>query len=48
MNYFKLERALQKIDSKTKKKNVKEAMNQFPHTKQMLKEMQKNINAMLG
>jgi len=37
----------QTLDRKTKKNNVKEAIKQFPKTKQMLKEMQDNINDLL-
>jgi DNA-binding PadR family transcriptional regulator len=44
---MKFAKQMQSMDSKTKQRNVKEAMKQFPHTKQMLKEMQKNINDLL-
>ena len=44
---MKIAKQMQSIDPKTRKKNVKEAMKQFPHTKQMLKEMQKTINELL-
>jgi hypothetical protein len=44
---MKFAKQMQNMDPKTKKKNVKEAMKQFPHTKQILKEMQKNINELL-
>jgi hypothetical protein len=44
---MKIAKQMQNIDPETRKKNVKEAMKQFPHTKQMLKEMQKNINELL-
>ena len=44
---MKFAKQLQTLDPKTKKNNVKEAMTQFPKTKQMLKEMRKNINELL-
>lgn len=44
IKFAKLQKTL---DPKTKKNNVKEAMSQFPKTKKMLKEMQKNINDLL-
>lgn len=47
--YFlmKFARQMQTLDPKIKTRNVKEAIAQFPKTKQMLKEMQKDINDLL-
>jgi len=47
--YFlmKFARQMQTLDPKIKKRNVKEAITQFPKTKQMLKEMQDNIKDLL-
>ena len=44
---MKFARQLQTLDPKTKKKNVKAAISQFPKTKGMLKEMQNNIKELL-
>jgi len=44
---MKFAKLMQALDNKTKQKNVRAAMQQFPHTKQMLKEMQENINDLL-
>jgi len=44
MNFVKLQ---QTLDPKTKKNNVKGAMNQFPKSKKMLKEMKKKIDELL-
>jgi DNA-binding PadR family transcriptional regulator len=45
--FLKIAKQMQSLDPKTKKKNVKEALKQYPQTKQMLKEIQKNINELL-
>lgn len=44
---MKIAKQMQNIDPKTRKKNVKEAIKQFPQSKQMPKEWQKNINELL-
>jgi DNA-binding PadR family transcriptional regulator len=44
---MKFAKQFQTLDPKTKKKNVKAAINQFPKTKEMLKEMQDNIKELL-
>jgi DNA-binding PadR family transcriptional regulator len=44
---MKFSQQQQRLDPKTRKKNVKAAMKQFPKTKQMLKEMQANIKDLL-
>jgi DNA-binding PadR family transcriptional regulator len=44
---MKISEQMQRIDPKTRKKNVREAMKQFPNTKQMLKDMKKNIDELL-
>jgi DNA-binding PadR family transcriptional regulator len=44
---MKMVNLMQSLDPKTRKKNAKEAMKQFPHTKQMLKDIRKNINELL-
>ena len=44
---MKIARQMQSLDPKTRKKNVKEALKQFPETKQMLKEWRKNIDEVL-
>jgi len=44
---MKFAKQQQTLDPKTKKRNVKEAIKQFPKTKQMLKEMQDNIKDLL-
>ena len=46
--FLKMAKQMQSLDLKTRKKNVKEAMKQYPHTKQMLKEMQDNIKEFLS
>jgi hypothetical protein len=44
---MKITRQMQSVDWKTRKKNVRVALEQFPHTKQMLKELRKNIDDVL-
>lgn len=45
--FFKAVKLTHSIDKKTSNRNVKEAMKLFPHTKDMLKEMRKNIDEVL-
>ena len=44
---MKIAQQMQNIDKKTRNKNVKAAMKQFPETKNMLKEWKKNIDEIL-
>lgn len=45
--FLKIAMDAQALDPKTRRKNAKAAMKQFPHTKQMMKEWTKNINELL-
>lgn len=44
---MKISKQMQSLDPKIKKKNVKEAIKQFPQSKQMLKEWRNNIDEVL-
>ena len=44
---MKITRQMQSLDRKTRKKNVRAVLKQYPHTKQMLKEWRKNIDEVL-
>ena len=44
---MKISKQMLSLDWKTRKKNIKEALKQYPHTKKMLKEMRKNIDEIL-
>ena len=44
---LKIAKQMQTLDKKTKNRNVKAAMKQFPHTREMLKEFRKNIDEVL-
>jgi hypothetical protein len=44
---MKMAQQMKNIDQKTRTKNVKEALKQFPESKKLLKEMKKNLNDVL-
>lgn len=44
---MKIARQMENVDLKTRKKNVREALKQFPHTKQLIEELRKNIDDVL-
>ncbi len=44
---MKIAQQMQSIDQKTRTKNVKAAMKEFPETKKMFKEMKKNLDGLV-